>query len=208
MTQHADALAWAKAQVGKHEQPSGSNTGTFVLFCQRATWLAGTRWPWCVAFFQRAWAEAGKPLPYRGAGAWAFYDWAKQHGWAISVSQAEPGDACIWNLGSGHCSMFERLQNGRVHSIDGNVSDKVSECERSASELRGCIHIPEPAHTHHAPPAAQPTQAAKPPLYEVVGSVSGHSKVVFVGKQKTISRKLGRFLNARGGVTIRRHKRR
>lgn len=203
MTQHQQALAFARANLGKHEVPAGSNTGPFVIFCQRATWLGGTRWPWCVAFWVRAWTETGRKLPYRGAGAYAFLDWHRKNvpAWVVPIEKARPGAAVIFNIGSGHQAMLARpyaTTKPYVHTIDGNVGHAVASRERHVSTVRGVVDPPE-KDLGTVPPA-------KVPMFEVVTSESGHSKLVYVSGAKAVSRKLGQILNRYGGVTIRRRK--
>lgn len=209
--QHTRALAWAKAQEGKHEVPPGSNTGPFVRMCQRATWLAGTRWPWCVAFWIKAWRETGRALPYLGAGAYAMLAWYHSHAptWVVPLERAKPGACVIFNIGAGHAAMLERPYletKPYVHTIDGNVSDQVAPRVRPASLVRGVVDPPE---VSKLPPQDLPEpQLRRRPLFEVVTSESGHAKVVYVSGERAISRKLGTLLNRYGGLTIRRHKRR
>lgn len=196
---HGKALAWAKEQLGKAEVPPGSNTGPFVYSCQQATWLSGTRWPWCVAFWQKAWAEAGYRMPWRGAGAYALLDWAKTVRWDVRWDSAEPGDAVIVNIGSGHCAMLAGpVEHGQVPTINGNWNNEVALHTFDISQVRGFVHVPADKVTVTPP--------AKPPVFEVVTSASGKRKVVYVSGEKAISRKLGAILNRWGGITIRRQK--
>lgn len=200
MTKHAQVVAWLDGHVGEHEQPMGSNTGPFVISCQRATWLAGTHWPWCVATWVKAWTVAGLKLPYLGAGAFAMLDWYRAHlpAWVVPLAKAKPGAAIIFNIGSGHCATLEKPYDGGpvVHTIDGNWGDAVTRVAHPANLVRGCVD----------PVEAGTVQPAKKPVYEVVTSASGHSKIVFVSGSKTVGRKLPQLLNRFGGVTVRRRK--
>jgi hypothetical protein len=201
MTHHQHALAWALAQLGKGEAPPGSNTGAFVRDCQAATWLPGTRWPWCVGFFMRAWVAAGVTLPWRGAGAFAFYDWAKTADWTCASGQAQPGDAVIVRTGAGHCGMLSDPVNGTaVPTINGNWGDAVTEHTFHLSEVLGFIHIPAD------PKVIRQTKPAKPRMFEVATSASGHKKLVYVSGPRAIGKKLPQLLNRYGGLTIRRRK--
>lgn len=198
---HGKALAWAEKQLGEREHPDGSNTGPFVVSCQRATWLPGTRWPWCVAFWQKAWKEAGRPLPWLGAGAYALLSWARKEGWAVDLDRAVPGDAVVFNIGSGHCAMLARpykQTKPNVETVDGNVSDMVARRTRPAALVRGCVHVPE--HPQPKPPPRKP-------LFEIVTSESGHAKVVYVAPKRAVAKKLAKVFNKHGGLTVRRHKR-
>lgn len=193
---HDAALASALKDIGVHEEPMGSNTGQRVRTYQAATWLGGSFWPWCAAFCCYHAEQAGFKLPYRGAGAWAWYDWAKKSGWACTPAQAVPGDFVVWNFGSGHMSMLRAPVTGQtVATVDGNVSDSVALRERPLSLVRGFIHIPEKATT---------TPPAKPPVFEVVGAENGHKKI-YVSGARAVGRKIPQILaNHPLGVTIHR----
>lgn len=205
VSRHQKALNFMKKNLGQHENPAGSNTGAFVQSCQVATWLPGTRWPWCVAAWVKAWKVAGLKLPYLGAGAYAMLDWYKAHAhsWVVPIEKAKPGAAVIFNVGAGHVAMLARpyaKTKPNVVTIGGNEGDAVREITRNVSLVRGVVDPPE-----KIAPKARPKQA-KPPVFEVVTSASGHSKVVYVSGQKAISRRLGKLLNRYGGVTIRKRK--
>lgn len=204
-TKHEKALAWMTKNLGQHENPAGSNTGTFVQSCQAATWLPGTRWPWCVAAWVKAWKVAGLKLPYLGAGAYAMLDWYKAHAhsWVVPIDKAKPGAAVIFNVGSGHVAMLAKpyaRTKPNVVTRGGNEGDAMREVTRHVSLVRGVVDPPE-----QIAPKQRPKQA-KPPVFEVVTSASGHKKVVYVSGQKAISRRLGKLLNRYGGITIRRRK--
>jgi hypothetical protein len=155
------------------EDPRGSNTGKFVIGCQRYTWLPGTGWPWCVAFVQRVFAEVNLKLPWGSAGAWDLYERAKKAGWAKKVPK--PGDIAIWNIGSGHASIVRRVLGDYVETIDGNVGDKVTLCRRSVVLARGFIRHPGLTLA----PVDVPD--VKPPKKETVGSASGDPVIVYRG---------------------------
>ena len=200
MTKHQHVVAWLREHVGQHEVPMGSNTGAFVRSCQAATWLPGSRWPWCVATWVKAWTVAGYKLPYKGAGAYAMLAWYKAHApnWVVPLALARPGSAVILNIGAGHLATLVKPYDGHgvVYTIDGNWGNKVTPVTHPASLVRGCVDPPE---THAIAPA-------KPPVFDVVRSASGHSKVVFTGGQTAVGQKVAKLLNTWGGVTIRRRK--
>lgn len=196
---HQKALAQARADLGANvrEVPTGSNSGPRVRQMQAHTWLGGTGWPWCVAACV-CWAEeAGFKLPYQGAGAYAFLDWARKAGWAVPPSKAIPGDFVVFSIGSGHMGMLEySVGPSKVTTIDGNSSDRVKRNVRSTGVVRGYIHLPE----------KHQTQPARPPVFEVVTSESGH-KMIYASKASNIAKKLPGILKKNPkGVTIRRRK--
>lgn len=201
MTKHEKSLKFMRDNLGQHEQPMGSNTGLFVRECQASTWLAGTRWPWCAATIVRAWTVAGFKFPYRGASAYGMLDYYRAHlpKWVVPVAKAKPGAAVIFNIGSGHVAMLAKPfseTEPNVVTIGGNEGDAVREETRRIGLVRGCV---DPVEVGTPP-------AAKKPVYEVVGSISGHQKIVFVSGAKGVGKKLPQLLNKFGGVTIQRRK--
>lgn len=201
MTKHQKALEFMRNNLGAHEQPMGSNTGPFVRECQAATWLAGTRWPWCAATIVKAWTVAGFKFPYRGASAYGLLDYYQKHlpKWVVAVSAAKPGAAVVFKIGAGHVAMLEvpfAETEPLVQTIGGNEDDAVRRETRHVSLVRGVV---DPIETGTVPPA-------KPPIFEVVTSASGHAKLVYVSGARAIGRKLPQLLNRWGGITIRRHK--
>lgn len=196
---HQKAVGQAKNDLanGVQEHPLGSNTNGRVKVMQHNTWLGGTGWPWCVAACITWALEAGFRLPYKGAGAYAYLDWARQHGWTTTLAKAVPGDFVVFNIGAGHMAMLaSKATGGQVHTIDGNSSDRVKENWRSSSLVRGVVHLPE-----------QPTKLppAKPPRFEVVTSENGH-KVIYASTAGRIAKRLPGFLKRHAKLTIRRRK--
>lgn len=203
---HDKALAYALAEEkkGVHEIPLGSNRGPRVEHYQTYDWIPGGGYPWCISFCQAAWAEgAGHKLPWASAGAYDILERAKRDGWTCPLSLAVPGDLVIFNVGTGHGAILRAPWKGGsnpVLTVDGNVSDRVALRERSASLVRGVVHIPEKA-TGPAPP---PPPVAKPPMFEVVTGEGDAKKLLYVSGAKAISRVLPRLLrNNKGGLTIR-----
>lgn len=196
---HEKLLGGALADVGVHEEPLGSNTGKKVREYQASTWLGGTGWPWCVAFCVYHALKAGFKLPYLGAGAYAWLDWAKRAGWVVPASGAVPGDFVVFNVGAGHMGMLrEKVSGGRVKTVDGNVSNAVELRDRPLSSVRGFVHLPEKPGVASKP--------EKPPMFEVVTSESGH-KVIYVSGARAVGRKLEQILRRHPSVTIRRRRR-
>jgi hypothetical protein len=200
MSKHQKAVEIARYEIGVHEHPMGSNTGERVRIYQHATWLPGTHWPWCVAFWQYCTQQAGLRFPDLTAGAYDLHKRAKKRGLAVAVSEAVPGDAIVFKIGSGHAAMLAEpytRTDPYVHTIDGNVSDMVAERRRHITTVLGAVHIPELARQ----------TPSLPPLFEIVTSESGHAKIVYVSGAKAISRKLDRILRKHGRITIRPHRR-
>lgn len=179
MSKHEAALRAAVADLGEHEVPMGSNTGAYVRSCQRESWLGGTGWPWCRAAVLK-WRKQGGDKPGDlSPGAWDALNRARKRGEALAPEQwrkVVPGDEVIWNIGSGHSSLVEKvtlLPSGDVvvTSIDGNSGDAVRRCQRGLNQVRGFIAWPENPGD----------KADRRPLVSVVGSESGTRKLA-VGK--------------------------
>ena len=178
VSMHAAALKWALAQVGKTEIPSGSNTGPFVILCQRATWLGGTGWAWCRAFTLRARMEGGDKPEDGSAGAWDALSRAQSRGQALTAAQwhlAVPGDEVILSEGAGHACMLRGVQTvaGRIvcETVDGNWGDKVTLTSHDLGIVKGFIHWPEQGVK----------TPVRPPRSQVVGGADGKRKLVTRG---------------------------
>lgn len=189
-------LAAARREIGVHEIPWGSNTGPRVREYQAATWLRGTNWPWCVAFCQWILREAGAPLPYKSAGVYDLYRWAKRTG--VTTSNPTPGDLVCFKIGAGHIAILEHIDSSFVYTIDGNSSDQVKRCTRTRRLVLGYID------TASAPLAKK----KKEPLWQVTTSENGHRKVHAIWAQSNVGKLLPKVLADKlvNGVTITRTK--
>jgi hypothetical protein len=110
------------------EQPPGSNDGPRIAQYRQATAGSGVG-PWCAYFVSWAARQAGAPLGDHGQGfgrvddVWA---WAQQSGRSIPAgSRPEPGDLIVWDEHIGIVSSVDA--DGRIHTVEGNSSDKVSQ---------------------------------------------------------------------------------
>lgn len=189
----AKVVAVAKSHIGEGEVPLGSNSGPFVQKCQAATFLGGTNWPWCAAFFCLCNEEAGVPVPYASAGAYDLLKWAQDNGHSPKIP--EPGDGVVFNIGEGHIGICERVEGASIVTIDGNWDDHVERHTTSRSLVAGYVRNPG-----HLPP---------PPLprWVVATSIHGHKKILF--RADTKKRLLKWILHHGGiarGVTIKRSK--
>lgn len=197
MSQHERVLQIAEQELGVHEQPMGSNRGPRIQVFQHASWLSGTGWPWCAAFFDFCTEKAGITLTYRGAGAYAWDAYARKQHWSVPLAKAVPGDGVVLNIGAGHMAIFKHLNKTTVTTIDGNWGDKVTEVDHPRSQVRGVVHVPE-KHAAPAPP---------PPVFEIVTSASGHAVVVFTGGKAPLLQWLKTHAIKDKTLTIRPHKR-
>jgi hypothetical protein len=124
-------------------------------------------------------------------------NWAIKVKWNEPIEHVIPGDACIWNIGAGHLSLYLEHTKTSVRTIDGNWSNAVNIVDHPISQLRGCMHVPEVIHVD--PP--------KVPLYIVVGSANGQKIVILTQRSYSkISKLLPAIVKKRGwtGITIRR----
>jgi CHAP domain-containing protein len=189
----------AEHAVGISEVPKGSNSGPRIEEFQHATFLAGTGWPWCAAFYCWVNKEAGIPLPYPSAGAYDLLHWAQKTGNSPKVP--EPGDGVVFNIGSGHIGVLKAVKGDSVVTIDGNWGDAVAEHTSHRSLVAGYVHNPLEAH------AREVAKRRLPPVV-IATSVHGHRKVLFRARTKAgaIHWLEKHVLMRYGGITISRRK--
>lgn len=179
------------------EDPPGSNTGLRIRLYQAATWLGGTNWEWCVAFW--IWLRLtafGESFFRPTAGA---YDLLRNAG-PYRVARPYPGCAVVFNLGSGHVAMFVRFEDDgqTIVTVDGNSQNRVREARRPTSTVAGYV-APELPLGVKAPPKP------RKPLFEVVTSEDGTTQVIATGDRFKVAKRLtGKiaYLLSRGNVTI------
>lgn len=123
MASGKDALKIAITQIGKCENPLGSNWGVPVK-----DYLAsvGINFPasWCMAFVYWCFDQAGKgnnPLIKTGGvlNAWNTAD--KKY----RVTDAQPGDIFIMDFGKGlgHTGIVEKVDENFIYTVEGNTND-------------------------------------------------------------------------------------
>ncbi len=115
-------------EVGVREHPKNSNTGISVRKYQEATWLDGTRWPWCAAFICWGFLKVSKndiSLPFKRpetAAAWGFEDWAEDEGLRLIKPRGtiKAGDIVMFKFS--HIGLaVEDESNGYVVMVEGNT---------------------------------------------------------------------------------------
>jgi CHAP domain len=141
----ARIVAAAAGEVGQAESPPGSNDSPRIAMYRSATAGNPGPGPWCGYFVSWAAKQAGVPLMDHGQGSGsvdAIYSWAQQTGKAASASSGyvpKPGDLIVFNE---HIGIVENvLPGGRIQTIEGNYSDKVSRNTRSRSEAVGFVRM-------------------------------------------------------------------
>jgi hypothetical protein len=140
----ARMVALAQGEVGQAEQPPGSNNSARIATYRTAT--AGSMVaPWCAYFTSWLARESGAPVGARGEGHGsvdALYAWAQGAGKAIPASSAQPpqpGDLIVWDE---HIGIVEAvLPDGRIQTIEGNSSDRVSRRTHPAGNAIGYVRL-------------------------------------------------------------------
>ncbi len=136
--------AIAGAEVGQSEQPPGSNDSPRIAQYRTATANSGVG-PWCAYFVSWAARQAGVPLGDHGEGFGSvdqLYAWAQRTGRAVpNVPGAapRPGDLIVFHE---HIGIVEGvLPDGRIQTIEGNSSDRVSRNVHDFSDALGFVRM-------------------------------------------------------------------
>lgn len=155
MTSGEKVMQAARAEVGVHEVPWGSNRGQRVQQYQAATDLGGTGWPWCGAFAK--WVYARVSVPDDGLAHQATAEIARRaYAQGAVVSYPVVGAMLCWP--GKHVAMIDRVY-GRttVGTIGGNESDAVRTNTRSTAGAvivapravrTGAVAPPEPTRIY------------------------------------------------------------
>jgi CHAP domain len=134
----------AEGEVGQAEQPPGSNDSPRIALYRQAT--AGSAvGPWCAYFVSWAARQAGMPLGDQGQGFGSvdqLYAWAQRTGRAVANGPGvvpRPGDLVVFHE---HVGLVESvLPDGRMQTIEGNSSDRVSRNVRPLSDAVGYVRM-------------------------------------------------------------------
>lgn len=138
------ALDIARSQVGEEEHPRGSNWGHPV---QDYLARVGIAFPasWCMSFMYWSFDEAVKSLKNRAnpliRTGGVLNAWNKAAVKYRVSGEPQEGDIFIMDLGHGlgHTGIIETIQNGMLHTIEGNTNDSGS---REGFEV--CRRVREP----------------------------------------------------------------
>ena len=119
-----DVLKVARAEIGTKESPSGSNRVKYNTWYYGKE-VSGSAYPWCMAFVQWCFNQAGMPLPYKTASCSALMRWSVEHGRWV-VSDYKPGDVLLFDFGGDgdpdHVGILDSIEAGKLVSIEGNTS--------------------------------------------------------------------------------------
>ncbi|HEX4804631.1 MAG TPA: CHAP domain-containing protein [Conexibacter sp.] len=134
----------AAGEVGVAEQPPGSNDAPRIAQYRTAT-SGGDVGPWCAYFVSWVARQAGEPLGDAGQGFGSvdqLYAWAQRTGRAVPNGPGvvpRPGDLVVFHE---HVGIVEQvLPGGRIETIEGNYSDRVSRNVHVFSDALGYVRM-------------------------------------------------------------------
>jgi hypothetical protein len=114
--------AAARAELGVHESPWGSNDGARVRVYQSVT--GAYHAPWCASFVQYVLRKAGVgTIANRSAGVFYIANWAHRH--TLLHAQPKPGSVVLYLRALGHTGVVESVTKRGFYTIEGNASDAV-----------------------------------------------------------------------------------
>lgn len=125
-----ELLAIARKQLGVCENPPSSNNVKYNTWYYGRE-VMGSAYPWCMAFVQWCFAQAGVKLPRRTASCGELMNAAKAAGCWVTAGFL-PGDVVIYDFPGGaatdHCGIIEmELPDYGVQAIEGNTSQSGSQ---------------------------------------------------------------------------------
>ena len=126
-----ELLAVAVRQLKVREDPPDSNNVRYNTWYYGRE-VSGKAYPWCMAFVQWCFDQAGVKLPARTASCGTLMNAAKSFG--IWVTEGfQPGDVAIYDFSgkrrtTEHCGIVEAVLPGYgVQAIEGNTSESGSQ---------------------------------------------------------------------------------
>lgn len=114
-----ELLSIAEKQIGMTEWPQNSNKVKYNTWYYGRE-VSGSAYPWCMAFVQWCYNEAGMRLPYKTASCSALLDWYKKNHPQCVVTRPQPGDVVIYDFG--HTGIVESGNAVKVTAIEGNTT--------------------------------------------------------------------------------------
>ena len=120
----------ARKELGTKESPANSNNVKYnTWYYGRA--VSGSAYPWCMAFVQWVFAQAGIPLPLKTASCGALMNAAKKAGLWVTKDY-QPGDIVIYDFSgkkstTEHTGIVESVAGAKVTAIEGNTSQSGSQ---------------------------------------------------------------------------------
>ncbi len=117
-----DVLKIAAGELGTTERPANSNNVKYNtwFYGREVRDTADTKYPWCMAFVQWCFDQAGRRLPYITASCSALLNWYRQNKPECIVTVPRRGDIIIYNFG--HTGIVESVAGSTITAIEGNTS--------------------------------------------------------------------------------------
>lgn len=116
-------LAIAAGEIGVRESPPGSNRVRYNTWYYGRE-VSGSGYPWCMAFVQWCFAQAGVALPKRTASCGDLMRAAQAAGRWVT-GDYRPGDVAIYDFPGGaaadHCGIVSQALPDGVRAIEGNT---------------------------------------------------------------------------------------
>lgn len=145
------ALARAVSQIGKHEEPFGSNRNPY------GAWYGMNGVPWCAEFVTWCYVLEGSKGLARGS-RYAYVPWivnaARAGNFHLAItSSPQPGDLVCFDWDhdglADHVGLYERdLPGDKFSTIEGNTSTssdsnggQVMRRERARSQVQAFVHV-------------------------------------------------------------------
>ena len=147
----AEVLRIACGELGVKEQPMNSNRVKYNAWYYGKD-VSGSGYPWCMAFVQWCYHQAGADLPLKTPSCGALLRWYMEHDPAciVPLDEGRPGNIVIFDFPGGaatdHTGLLEGVGKETVTTIDGttgSTSDAnggaVMRRTRSRSTVRAVI---------------------------------------------------------------------
>lgn len=126
----------ARNEIGTKENPDGSNNVKYNTWYYGHA-VSGNDYPWCMAFVQWCFDQAGLTLQYKTAGCGSLLNWYKQNAPDRLIARngdVKPGDIMIFNEHT-HTGIVEKVNGDNIVTIEGNTSPN----EKGSQANGGCV---------------------------------------------------------------------
>ena len=126
----------ARNEIGTKENPDGSNNVKYNTWYYGHA-VSGNDYPWCMAFVQWVFDQAGLTLQYKTAGCGSLLSWYQKNAPDRLISRngdVKPGDIMIFNEHT-HTGIVEKVNGDDIITIEGNTSPN----ERGSQANGGCV---------------------------------------------------------------------
>ena len=132
-----DFINLISKELGTAENPPGSNNVKYNTWFYGKS-VTGSSYPWCMAFVQWCFNEAGFPLPFKTASCVSLYDYyVKNDPGRIHTTNPKVGDIFLFRYASdpshGHTGIVRTVSGNTFTTIEGNWGDKVASRTTSTS---------------------------------------------------------------------------